>query len=72
MNAQLLYDALLLCRNHFKPMEIWDKMSYSSQLLYCEQSIKSGAYKKFPESVVFHVENDGAFQMTNSESTVTT
>ena len=56
MEAQLLYDALELHKNHFVPIEVWDKISYASQILYCEQSIASGSWKNMPAIVVEYVE----------------
>jgi len=55
MKAQLLYDALHLHGNHFKPIEVWNKISYASQMLYCQQSIASGSWKNMPAIVVEYV-----------------
>ena len=71
MKAKLLYEALQLNKSHFKPMDIWDKISYASQMLYCEQAIESGKYKNLPENIVFHVENDGACMVSDITATVT-
>ena len=60
MKAQLLYDALRLHGNHFKPTEVWDKLTYTSQMLYCEQSIASGSWKNMPALVVEYVETKTA------------
>lgn len=71
MKAQLLYDALSLHRNHFKPMEVWDKISYASQILYCEQSIASGSWKNMPAIIVEYVETKTATKSA-SESRILT
>jgi hypothetical protein len=60
MKAQLLYDALNLHRNDFKPTEVWDKLTYASQMLYCERSIASGSWKDMPALIVEYVETKTA------------
>lgn len=64
MKAQLLYDALNLHENHFKPMEVWDRLPYTTKMLYCEQSIASGSWKSMPALVVEYVETKTATKST--------
>lgn len=60
MEAQLLYDALNLYKNNFKPIEVWDVLPYTTKMLYCEQSIASGSWKDMPAIIVEYVETKTA------------
>lgn len=43
MKTEILYRAIET--NQIKPIEVWDKLPYTTKMLYCEQAARSGSWK---------------------------
>lgn len=69
--SELLYQAIEL-HPDFKPIEFWEKLPYSTKMLFCERAIESESYKDYPHYIVFHIENNGAHRMSVGTTTINT